>query len=198
VDALDRIEGSAIVGGPLPQSPRLKLLTAEIRGRVEMLRDDVEDQLFEEHGRLGFESEREKSAKPETSPVATSARETWQRRYPESTARAAAARTARRREAAAALRETVLASGEPTSALAERLGISPGCVGRIRLQAGESCAFLSGSGLTARQRDEIASSAEPTKALAERHSVAESLVNKLRKSGPQGALCAPAGTSEDI
>jgi hypothetical protein len=184
VEALDRIEGSPIASGPLPPSPRLKLLTAEIRERVEQLRNDVEEHLFEEHGRLGFESEKvEAQAEPKRSPAEDRAEDRAEENRGVEKAR---------------LLEAVLSSSEPTSALAGRLGISQAYVARIRREAGERCAFHSGSGLTAQQRDEIARSPEPTRVLAARHRVSEALVNKIRKSGLQGALCAPAGTSKDI
>jgi hypothetical protein len=176
VDALDRIEASAIASGPLPPSPRLKLLTAEIRQRVEQLRDDVEDALFGDSGgtRLGFASEKVKAqAEPMRSPGEDRAEEN-------------------RGVEKARLLDAVLSSSEPTRSLAGRLGISQAYVARIRREAGERCAFSSGSGLTAQQRDEIARSPEPTRVLAARHSVSEALVNKIRKSGRQGGICAPA------
>ncbi len=165
--ALDRIEGSAIVGGPLPMGHRPKLLTAEIRERVEMLRDEVEDMLFADSGgtRLGFESEKGHAEASDQSPASG---------------------------ARAGVRAAILASDEPTKTLAERLRISLSAIARIRREAGDRCAFQSGSGLSAEQRDEIATSAEPARVLATRHRVAESLVNKIRKSGRQGGICAPA------
>jgi hypothetical protein len=190
--ALDRIEGSPITGGPLPSGGgELRLWAQETRALVERMRDRAEDRLFEEHGRLGFESEKvEAQAEPMRSPAEDRAED-----------RAEGNRGVEK----ARLLDAVLSSSEPTRALAGRLGISQAYVARIRREAGERCAFHSGSGLTAQQRDEIAGSAEPTRVLAARHSVSEALVNKIRKSGIptrttglQGALCAPAGTSKNI
>jgi hypothetical protein len=189
--ALDRIEASPIASGPLASGGgELRLLSQETRALVGRMRDRAEDRLFEDHARLGFESEKP-GYTPLASPPVELAPEPMHPNRP-------APRRHRTAPHRPGLRETVLASGEPTKELAALLGVSVVRVATIRREAGERCAFLSGSGLTAQQRNEIAASAEPTKALAERHSVAESLVNKLRKSGPQGALCAPAGASEDI
>lgn len=194
--ALDRIEASPIAAGPLPSGGgELRFWAQETRALVERMRDRAEDRLFEDHVRLGFESEREKNAadeaKRETSP-ATAERKQKTAASPEAIAKSRRNHAERRAADRAAFREAVLASNEPTKALAERLKISAVKVAMLRREAGERCAFVSGSGLTAQQRDEIADSAELTKALAARFSVAESLVTKIRKSGRQGGICAPA------
>jgi hypothetical protein len=159
--ALDRIEASPIASGPLP-SGELRLWAQETRALVERMRDAAEDILFEDHARLGFESEKSAvtdevvSPTPECSP-ADVARE--------------------------ALREAVLASDEPTKDLAQRLKISAMKVAMLRREAGDACAYYSGSKLSPEQREEIATGAEPTKALAERLRISESLINRIRKAG---------------
>ena len=155
--ALDVIEGSPVArsGGDL------WLWAQETRRLAQRMRDRAEDMLFADHNRLGFESERE------------SKKETEQPQAP----------PAIEENRGSALREAILSSGEPSHVLALRLGVSVARVGKVRREAGASCAFRTGSGLTAEQRREIATSRELTKVLAARHSVAESLVTKLRKSG---------------
>jgi hypothetical protein len=157
--ALDVIEASPV---SRPCGGKLWVLATETRRLVDRMRDQAEDLLFEDHALLGFESEK---SEPSTLP-----------RAPEPEHPAPANR-------AAELREAILASCESTKNLAERLGLSVARVGRIRLKAGDRCAFLTGSALTAEQRAEIAASRELTSVLAARHSVAECLVNKIRKSG---------------
>lgn len=161
--ALDVIEASPVAGRLPSGGGDMRLWALETRALVERMRDRAEDLLFEDHARLGFESER-----PEPSPLPPAPK-------PKPIAQAT--------NRGAELREAVLASGEPTKTLAERLGLSVARVGRIRLEAGDRCAFLTGSALTAEQRAEIAASRELTSVIAARHSIAESLVNKLRKSG---------------
>lgn len=158
--ALDVIESSPIASGPLP-SGELRLWAQETRALVERMRDAAEDVLFEDHARLGFESEKTCVTDGVVSPAPG--------RSPADMAREA-------------LREAVLDSNEPTRTLALRLGASVARVGRIRLEAGDRCAFVSGSKLSPEQREEIATGAEPTKALAERLRISEALVNKIRKA----------------
>ena len=169
--ALDTIDASEIVANPLPQSPDLKFLTVETRALVERMRDAAEDMLFEDHGRLGFESEK---------PVVVVAEESVSPTPKVSPAEVARKAREARHEA---LREAVLASNEPTKDLAERLGVSSTIVTKIRREAGGQCAYFSGSALTDEQRKDIATSTEGTKELAARHSIAESLVIKIRKAG---------------
>ena len=168
IAALDTIDASEVVAGPLPQSPDLKFLTVETRALVERMRDAAEDMLFEDHARLGFESEKkgvadEVSPAPESSPaeVARNAREA-------------------RHEA---LCNAVVASDEPTNVLAESLGLKVALVARIRRDAGDRCAYYRGSKLSPEQREEIAKTTEPTKAVAARLRVSEAFVTKTRKAG---------------
>ena len=167
--ALDRIEVSPIASGPLPCG-ELRLLAQETRALVERMRDAAEDVLFEEHARLGFESEKpvvvaEESVSPASkiSPaeVARKARETRDE----------------------ALREAVLASDEPSNPLAKRLGVTVQVVSRIRKESGDACAYYSGSKLSPEQREEIAKSTELVSVLSERYSVGQVLIHKLRRRG---------------
>jgi hypothetical protein len=165
--ALDTIDASEIVANPLPQSPDLKF---ETRALVERMRDAAEDMLFEDHGRLGFESEKpvvvaeeSVSPTPKVSPaeVARKARETRDE----------------------VLREAVLASDEPTNSLAKRLGVTVQVVSRIRKESGDACAYYSGSKLSPEQREEIAKSTELVSILSERYSIGKVVIHKLRRSG---------------
>jgi hypothetical protein len=171
--ALDRIEASPIASGPLPFG-ELRILAHETRALVERMRDAAEDVLFEEHARLGFESEKPGYTPPAPQPTEPAQKPVEPKRAPRPH------RTAPHRPG---LREAVLASDEPTKDLAERLRISFVNVNRIRREAGDRCAYLSGSGLSEEQRKEIATSGDLVRDLAARHSVAESLVIKLRKCG---------------
>lgn len=176
--ALDAIEASPVASPRGTGGGELWLLATETRRLVERMRGRAEDLLFEDHARLGFESER-----PELSDLPPAPQ-------PEQPAPA---------NRGAELREAILASDEPTKDLAERLGLTIALVGRIRAEAGNQCAFLSGSALTAEQRRDIATSRAPTRALAARYRIGQSLVKKLQMSGGelQGHICAPAeGASE--
>ncbi len=166
--ALDTIDASEIVAGPLPQSPDLKFLTVETRALVERMRDYAEDMLFEDHGRLGFESEKPAVAEdispaPKISPakVARKARETRDE----------------------ALREAVLTSDEPSNPLAKRLGVTVGLVSKIRKESGSACAYYSASKLTREQREEIAKSTELVSVLSERYSIGKAAIHQLRRTG---------------
>jgi hypothetical protein len=173
--ALDRIEASPIASGPLPFG-ELRILAHETRALVERMRDSAEDVLFADSDgrRLGFESEKPGYTPPEPRPTEPAAEPEAPKRAPRPH------RTAPHRPG---LREAVLASDEPTRDLAERLRVSVVNVNRIRREAGDRCAYLSGSGLSKEQRKEIATSGDLVRDLSARHSVAESLVIKLRKTG---------------
>ena len=128
--ALDFIEVSPITGGPLPTGGGpLRLWAQETRELVERMRDYAEDGLFAEHARLGFESEKPGYAPPALPPVGPAPQ-------PEVPKPAPVRRARRWAPHRPELRETVLASGEPTSALAARLRVSVGRVNKIRRDAG--------------------------------------------------------------
>jgi hypothetical protein len=166
--ALDTIEASPIASGPLP-SGELRLWAQETRALVERMRDYAEDMLFEDHARLGFESEKKDVAEEVVGPTPKCSR-------------AEIAREAREVNHKT-LHDAVLASDEPTNVLAEKLGSSIPLVSRIRREAGDACAYYSGSKLSPEQREEITRGTEPTKAVAARLRVSEAFVTKTRKAG---------------
>ncbi len=167
IAALDMIEASPVArpnGGG-----ELWLLATDVRRLVERMRDYAEDMLFEDHARLGFESEKKGITDVEVSPTLKCS--------PAEVAREA--REAHHKN----LRDAVLASDEPTNVLAEKLGSSIPLVSRIRREAGDACAYYSGSKLSPEQREEITRGTEPTKAVAARLRVSEAFVTKTRKAG---------------
>lgn len=107
LDQLDRFVCDPSLG---PARQRLQHIVAEIRGRVDDLRDKVEDLLLADHGRLGFESEskREPAAKEE------SAAPTWRGRL------------------SIEEHEAIRASRLPVKALAEQYGVSRSRIYEIR------------------------------------------------------------------
>lgn len=69
VAALDQLERFCDDPSLGPVRQRLQHLLSEIRGRVGDMRDAIEDMLFADHGRLGFESECEREQPAESATV---------------------------------------------------------------------------------------------------------------------------------
>ena len=111
LDQLDRFVCDPSLG---PERPRLQHIIAEIRSRVDDLRDKVEDLLLADHGRLGFESEskREPAADEES-----------------------AAPTARRGKLSMEDHEAIRRSRASVKALAEQYGVSRSRIYEIRCGA---------------------------------------------------------------